>query len=236
VVLVFKGVVFDFDGVIVDSHPAHLRAWKSFLNSIGRNVSEEQLHFVLDGRKRDDILRHFLGELDADEIEKYGLQKEQCFRDEVTHVRVADGLLGFLENLQSEQLAVAIASSGSKSRIHFLVDRFGLNKFFRVIVTGDEVEQGKPDPAVFLMAAHQLGVDPCELIAFEDAVSGIKAGRSAGMKCIGIAPPERVPILLAAGASCVMPDFHDMSCSKIRKLLSNGAGMGSTSASHQFMS
>jgi beta-phosphoglucomutase len=236
VVLVFKGVVFDFDGVIVDSHPAHLRAWKSFLNSVGKNVSEEQLHFVLDGRKRDDILRHFLGELDADEIEEYGLQKEQCFRDEVTHVSVADGLLGFLENLESEQLAVAIASSGSKSRIHFLVDRFGLNKFFRVIVTGDEVEQGKPDPAVFLKAAHQLGVDPCELIAFEDAVSGIKAARSAGMKCIGIAPPDRVPILLAAGASCVLPDFHNVSCSEIRKLLSNGAGMGSMSASHQFMS
>ena len=63
---VFKGVVFDFDGVIVDSHPAHLRAWKSFLNSMGKNVSEEQLHFVLDGRKRDDILRHFLGELSAE--------------------------------------------------------------------------------------------------------------------------------------------------------------------------
>jgi beta-phosphoglucomutase len=235
VAFVFKGVVFDFDGVIMDSHPAHLRAWKSFLNSLGKNVSEEQLHFVLDGRKRDDILRHFLGQLNADEIEEYGLQKEQCFRDEVTHVLVADGLLGFLEDLESEQLAVAIASSGSKSRIHFLVDRFGLNKFFRVIVTGEDVEQGKPDPAVFLKAAHQLGVDPRELVAFEDAVSGIKAARSAGMRCIGIAPPDRVPILLAAGASCVLPDFHDVSCSKIRKLLSNGAGMGLTSDSRQFM-
>ena len=166
-------------------------------------------------------------------MEEYGLQKEQCFREEVTHVRIADGLLGFLEDLASEQLSVAIASSGSKSRIHFLVDRFGLDKFFRVIVTGDEVEQGKPDPAVFLKAADQLGVDACELIAFEDAVSGIKAARSAGMKCIGIAPPDRISILLAAGASCVMPDFHNLSCSKIRKLLSNGAGMGSTSASHQ---
>ena len=149
---------------------------------------------------------------------------------------MADGLVGFLENLESEQLAMAIASSGSKSRIHFLVDRFGLNKFFRVIVTGDEVEQGKPDPAVFLKAADQLGVDPCELIAFEDAISGIKAAKSAGMKCIGIAPSDRVPILLAAGASCVFPDFHDMSCSKIWKLLSNGAGIGSASASHQFAS
>ena len=56
-----KGAVIDFDGVIVDSHPAHLRAWKKFLNSVGKTVSEVQLQFVLDGRRRDDILRHFMG-------------------------------------------------------------------------------------------------------------------------------------------------------------------------------
>jgi beta-phosphoglucomutase len=225
-----RGAVFDFDGVIVDSHPAHLRAWKSFLNSVGKTASEEQLQFVLDGRKRDEILRHFMGELDADQIVEYGLRKEQCFRDEVTHVRVADGLLGFLEDLQSEQLALAIASSGSKSRILFLLNRFGLEKYFREVITGDEVEQGKPHPAVFLKAAHQLGVDPSELMAFEDAVSGVTAAKSAGMKCVGIAQHDRVSILLAAGASHVAPDFRSLSCSKLRELLSNGAGTSSMSA------
>jgi beta-phosphoglucomutase len=227
---VLRGAVFDFDGVIVDSHPAHMRAWKKFLNSVGKAVSEEQLDFVLDGRKRDDILRHFMGELDANQIVEYGLQKEQCFRDEVTHVRMADGLVGFLEVLQSEHLALAIASSGSKSRILFLLDRFGLRKYFREVVNGDEVEQGKPHPAVFLKAAHQLGVDPSELMAFEDAVSGVKAAKSAGMKCVGIAQPDRASILLAAGANHVVPDFRSLSCSKLRELLSNGAGTSSTSS------
>jgi len=230
---VLRGAVFDFDGVIVDSHPAHLRAWKSFLNSVGKNISEEQLHFVLDGRKRDDILRHFLGELDADEIQEYGLRKEQYFRDEVTHVSVAGGLLSFMQDLQAEHLAMGIASSGSKSRIHFLLDRFGLKNFFQVVVTGDDVELGKPDPAVFLKTARLLGLNPSELVAFEDAASGVMAARSAGMKCIGIAPLSRVAILLAAGASRVMPDFHDLSCSNIRKLLTNGTGASSISDSHQ---
>ena len=227
-----RGAVFDFDGVIVDSHPAHMRAWKRFLNSVGKIVSEEQLHFVLDGRKREDILRHFMGELDADQIVEYGLRKEQCFRDEVTHVRTAEGLLGFLEDLQSEQLSLAIASSGSKSRIHFLLDRFGLKKYFREVITGDEVEQGKPHPAVFLKAAHQLGLDPSELMAFEDAVSGVKAAKSAGMKCVGIAQLDHVSILLAAGANHVVPDFRSLSCSKLRELLSKGAGTSSMSALH----
>ena len=98
-----RGAVFDFDGVIVDSHPVHMRAWKKFLASVGKTVSEEQLHFVLDGRKRDDILRHFMGELDADQIVEYGLRKEQCFREEAAHVRTAEGLLDFLEDLKFEQ-------------------------------------------------------------------------------------------------------------------------------------
>src|SRR5579863_5617224 len=148
-----RGVIFDFDGVIVDSHPAHMRAWKSFLSSVGKTVSEEQLQFVLDGRKREDILRHFMGNLDPEQMVAYGLRKEKCFRDEVTHVRIADGLEDFLEELRCERLALAIASSGSRSRVHFLLDRFGLKKFFRVVVTGDEVEHGKPHPALFLKAA-----------------------------------------------------------------------------------
>ena len=231
-VSLLSGAVFDFDGVIVDSHPAHLRAWNSFLKSVGKTVSEEQLQFVLDGRKRDDILRHFMGDLDADQIVAYGLRKEQCFRDEVTHVRVADGLPGFLDDLQAEGLALAIASSGSKSRILFLLDRFGLKNYFRKVISGDEVEQGKPHPAVFLKAAEQLGVDPSELMAFEDAVSGVIAARSAGMKCVGIAQPGRSSILLTAGASHVVPDFQSLSCSKLRELMSNGAGTSSASAPH----
>lgn len=214
----FRGAVFDFDGVIVDSHPVHARAWKRFLDSVGRRVSEEQLQFVLDGRKRDDILRHFMGELEADQIVEYGHRKEQYFRDEAAHVQTADGLRGFLEDLEYEQLALAIASSGSKSRIHFLLDRLDLKKFFRVVITGDEVEQGKPHPAVFLKAAHQLGVDPSELMAFEDAVSGVRAARSAGMMCVGIAQPDRAAILVDAGAKYVVPDFRPLSYSKLQQM------------------
>ena len=218
-----KGAVFDFDGVIVDSHPAHLRAWKKFLNSVGKTVSEEQLKFVLDGRRRDDILLHFMGELDANKIVEYGLRKEQYFRDEVDYVRPADGLMDFLEELEYERLVLAIASSGSRSRVHFLLDRFGLSKFFQAVVTGEDVEHAKPHPAVFLKAVLRLRIDPSKLMVFEDAVSGVKAAGSAGMQCIGIAPLDLAPNLLAAGASHVLPDFRSLSCSKLRELASNGA-------------
>jgi len=215
---VFRGLIFDFDGVIVYSHPVHTRAWKKFLDSVGKTVSEERLQFVLDGRKRDDILRHFMGELDADQIVEFGHRKEQFFRDEAAHVRTIDGLLGFLGDIEFQQVALAIASSGSRSRVDFLLERLDLQKFFQVVITGDEVEQGKPHPAVFLRAAQQMGVDPSESMAFEDAVSGVKAARSAGMKCVGIAQPDRATILVDAGANYVVPDFQSLSYSKLQQM------------------
>ena len=216
--MVFRGAVFDFDGVIVDSHPAHTRAWGKFLESVGRKVSGEQLRFVLDGRKREDILRHFMGELSNEQIAEYGHLKEQFFRDEAVNVRTIDGLLGFLEDLEREQFALAIASSGSRSRVDFLLDKLDLKQCFRVVITGDEVEEGKPHPAIFVKAAQQLRMDSSQLVAFEDAPSGVKAAKAAGMLCVGIAQPDLASTLLDAGAIHVAPDFRSLSCSKVQEL------------------
>jgi len=216
--LVLRGAVFDFDGVIVDSHPAHKRAWRKLLESLGKTVSEEDLRCVLDGRTREDILRHFLGDLDPDLMIEYGRRKEQLFRHEATDVRTIGGLLTFLDDLDHLRFPLAVASSGSRSRVNFFLDRLGLKKRFRVVVTGDEVERGKPDPAIFLKTAQDLQLDPLQLIAFEDAQSGVKAARAAGIRCVGIAQPDDAPALLDAGADHVVPDFRALSYSKLDKL------------------
>jgi len=213
-----RGVVFDFDGVIVDSHPVHKRAWRKFLESVGETASEEELQFVLDGRKREDILRHFLGDLDPELMLRYGHRKEQFFRDEAGDVQTVEGLLNFLEDLEGAGVAIGIASSGSRSRVSFLLDRLDLKKHFQVIVTGDEVKKGKPDPSVFLKAAQALQEDPRALLAFEDAVSGVESAKAAGMKCVGIAHADRASILLDSGADHVVPDFCSLSYSKLQKL------------------
>src|ERR1035441_10771081 len=75
----FSGVVFDLDGVIVDSHPLHKRAWRGFLVSVGKQVSESDLDFILEGRRRRDILIHFFGELSEIEIQEYGSKKDEFF-------------------------------------------------------------------------------------------------------------------------------------------------------------
>lgn len=213
-----RGIVFDFDGVIVDSHPLHKRAWKKFLESIGRVVSEEELQFVLDGRKRDDILQHYLGELDCEQLVEYGQMKERFFRDEAASVQTVGGLLDFLQELDEAQLALGIASSGSRNRVNFLLGHLGLAKHFQVVVTGEDVEKGKPDPAVFLRVSQELRMDPIELIAFEDAPSGVQAAKAAGMMCVGIARPECSLTLLNAGADHVVGDFRSLSYSSLQNL------------------
>ncbi len=215
---VFKGVVFDFDGVIVNSHPVHKRAWKRLLESVGITPSDAELQFVMDGRKRDDILQHFLGALAPDLLIEYGQRKEHYFREEAAGVAPVPGLLGLLEDLEDAQLAVGIASSGSRSRIDFLLELLELKKHFHVVVTGDEVKQGKPHPAVFLEAAQRLQICPSHLMVFEDAFSGVKAAKAAGMTCIGIAAADRASTLLGAGASHVVPDFLRLSLAKLLQI------------------
>jgi HAD superfamily hydrolase (TIGR01509 family) len=212
-----KGIVFDFDGVVVDSHPVHKRAWIKFLESVGRTVSEEDLKFLLDGRKREDILRHFMGAVDAERMTEYGCRKEQFFRDEAGSVQPVDGLRNFLEGLQGAGVAISIASSASSSRIDFLLDQLDLKKYFQAIITGDQVAKGKPDPSVFLMAAKAIQHDPTKLLAFEDAVSGVKSAKGAGMKCVGIAQLDRAFLLLDSGADRVVPNFCSLSYSRLQE-------------------
>jgi len=150
---------------------------------------------------------------------EYAQRKEQFFRNEAAAVQTIEGLETFLEDLANSHVLCGIASSGSRSRVDYLLDRLDLKNHFLTVVTGDDVKCGKPAPAIFLRAAQDLQLDPPELIVFEDAQSGVKAARSAGMICVGIAQPERAAALLDAGAEYVAPDFRFLSCSKLQEIL-----------------
>src|SRR6266481_8098570 len=91
-----RGVIVDLDGVIVDSHPAHKQAWKTFFSSLGKEISDKDLDFVLEGNKRDDILRHFLGELTEQQVKDYGARKESLFRHSAQDLKAIDGFADFL--------------------------------------------------------------------------------------------------------------------------------------------
>ena len=213
-----KSVIFDMDGVIVDSHALHMRAWKQFLFSMGKPVPDADLEIIRDGRKREDILRHFLGDLTEDEIRIYGNQKELLFREGVEGMDSIPGVRQLLNELSRAAIPMAVASSGSSERVHYVLDCLRLSGHFEAVVTGDEVAIGKPDPAIFRKAAEWLKVRPTESLVFEDSVSGVRAASAAGMKCVGIANGHRANALLRVGADHVVPNFVAVSVSQMQKL------------------
>ncbi len=212
-----KSLIFHLGGVIVDKHRAHMRAWNKFLLSVEKSVTEAELEFVRDGRKKEDILRHFLGDLDVREIHAHSHKKDLFFNEEVKGVRTVAGIGELLNELSRAGLPAAVASSGSSERVHYTLDLVGLRRYFATVVTGDEVAKGKPDPAIFCKAAERLRVAPRDSLAFEDSVSGVLAARAAGMKCLGIATPQRAQSLVRAGAQDVLIDFVGTSVNQIRQ-------------------
>ena len=213
-----NGVIFDFDGVIVDSHAAHMKAWKEFLLSKGKTLSDADLSFVREGAKREEILRHFLGELSTDQIASYGAEKEKLFQASARELKLVPGFTEFLLQLDSAALPSAVATSGSRSRVEQTLKSLNLCKRFRAVVTGNDVERGKPDPDLFLLAAQALQIDPGRILVCEDAVAGVLAAKTAGMKCVGIAANGRESLLKQAGADLVVEDFAHTSLDDVRSL------------------
>ena len=170
-------MIFDMDGVIIDSHPAHREAWRMFLRTLGKSVSDADLDFVLDGRKRGEILSYFLGKLSEVEMREYGERKDEYFREASLQVKPVPGVVKFIRTLENAGIATAVATSASESRTRHTLEHLRLIRHVRVIVTGDDVALGKPDPSIYVLACARLNVNPGHAVAIEDAVSGIKSAR-----------------------------------------------------------
>ena len=225
-----RAVIFDMDGVIIDSHPLHRETWKTFLGSLSRNVSDSELDFVLDGRKRSEILRHFLGALSDADVLALGNRKDELFKRAALQVKPIPGVLELIDLLRAGGIATAVATSASKSRTHSTLDRLGLTSKFDIVVTGNDVVMGKPDPAIYWLVCQRLGIHPSGIVAIEDAESGILAANRAGICCIGVAVHRSKKRLRAAGAAHVIKDFTSISLRELGSLLSGTQGSGTRPA------
>lgn len=218
--VLLEAVVFDMDGVLIDSHPVHRKAWKEFLHSIGEAVSEQDLDYILQGRKRREILRHFLGDLPEDQLAEYGKQKDDFFQRAFADVKLIPGILRLLKSLQSNGIAVAVATSASRLRTYSTLTRLALQPYFAVVITGDDVVAGKPDPSIYRTACERLSVSPGHVVAIEDAVPGIESAIAAGTHCIGVISNGNHPeALRRAGARHLIRDFVGLTASALPHLL-----------------
>jgi beta-phosphoglucomutase len=198
------------DGVLIDSHPAHRTAWREFLKYVGIDASEQELEFILEGRTRSEILRHFLGELPDHELQRHGKRKDEIFRSMEHEIHPLPGVLAFLDQLDKAGIARAVATSASEIRTFATLERMGLGSYFDAVITASDVTAGKPHPMVYQLACQRMDVPAQQALAFDDACAGVQAAKSAGMRCIGVASNGIIPKLLAAGAESTIPDFSGL--------------------------
>ena len=212
-------VIFDMDGVLVDSNPYHLAKWIEFLDHHEISYKEEELPEQILGKRNDTAFRYFLGpDLKPEETHRLSEEIEETFRRVFKpHAKPLPGLDTLIKECHAAGIPMAVASSAVRSNIEFVVDALGYRPYFRTMVSGDEVTHAKPDPEIYLKAADHLGIDPADAVAFEDSYVGIGAVNNAGMKCVAIAstfPIEK----LAPLATLAVPSFEEINLEKLRAL------------------
>jgi beta-phosphoglucomutase len=203
-------VLWDLDGVIVDSGHYHFQAYSWLLGRHGVDLTEERFFSQLFGRRNWDILRDVLPGISEEEVRRLAEQKEEMFRDLVRdNIAALPGAIELLARAYDNDIKQAIVSSTPRANIELIVDSLGVRDCLDTIVGEEDSERGKPDPQPFTTAADRLGVAYERSVVIEDAPEGVRAGKSAGMAVIAVAT-TRSPELLG-DADLVVNSLEDES-------------------------
>jgi beta-phosphoglucomutase len=216
-----EAVIFDMDGVLIDSFRAHFESWRALAREHGLEMTEARFRETF-GRTSREIVRHFWGNAveSNDEIDRLDRRKEALYRDLVSRdFPVMDGAVELLDDLHGEGIALAIGSSGPPENIDLALDMLGRRALFGAVVTGMQVTRGKPDPQVFELAADRLEVRPSRCVVVEDAPAGVEAAHRAGMKAVALLSTGRTEDdLRTVGPDLTVSSLRAVSVHRLRSL------------------
>jgi beta-phosphoglucomutase len=217
-----QAVIFDVDGVLVDSYQAHYEGWVKAGKEWGFSITEEQFVKTFGRTSREVIVDTFgMTWLSDEEIKQLDAQKEALYREIVAESFPAmDGAEELLDALHRAGFALAVGSSGPPPNVDVVLDYLRRRHLFGAIITGIDVTRGKPDPQVFLLGAERLDIPPKQCVVIEDAPAGVAAAKNAGMKSIGFVSTGRSTDELR-GADKIIRSLRELSPDGIRHLLSN---------------
>jgi beta-phosphoglucomutase family hydrolase len=201
-----KALIFDMDGVIVDSNPVHREAWEQFNRRYGIETTEA-MHQRMYGKHNADIVRDYFGpDLTPEEVAARGAAKEEVYRELAgsrLEQMLVPGLRDFLEEYRD--IPKGVGSNAEPANVEFILDQAELRPYFQAVVDGHQVRNPKPHPEVFLRVADILRVAPADCVVFEDSPTGVQAGLAAGMKVIGLGTTfENLP-----GTSITVDNFRN---------------------------
>lgn len=212
-----KAVIFDMDGVIIDSEPLHQKVEEELLEDLGGTmtasdkeafVGTTDYHMWSTMKERFDL---------SQSVEEMIASKKDRFLSQIHNIFLVDGFKEVLSQLKEEGYLIALASSNNRRAVDQIVKQFDLAKDFELTMSGEDVTHGKPHPEIFLKTAEAIGVAPANCLVIEDAKNGVEAAKAAGMKCIGLDNPNSGPQDLSE-ADIVLKDYQEFDLEAIKKL------------------
>lgn len=214
------GVIFDVDGVLVDSYRAHYESWQVAAREEGFSFTEQRFLDTF-GRTTREILREIFGEtgITAERVARLDARKEEAFREILAaDFPAMDGAGELIDACFAAGFRLAVGSSGPPENVRLVLRSLRREREFRAVVTGRDVARGKPDPRVFSLAAERLGLAAASCVVIEDAPAGVEAARRAGMKCVGFVSRGHTFAELGA-ADRRVASLRDISPALLRALL-----------------
>tara|TARA_B100001057_G_scaffold420870_1_gene441504 strand:+ start:424 stop:1098 length:675 start_codon:yes stop_codon:yes gene_type:complete len=197
------GVIFDWDGVIIDSHNQHELSWQRLAKEHNKDLPNNFFKETFGMRNESIIPKFFNNWIDTNnnkEVKILADRKEEIYRQIITQngITPLEGVKELLASLKSQKIRCSIGSSTPIKNIETVINIIGLSDYFDAITAAEDVSNGKPDPEVFLKASKKIGIAPENCIVFEDAHVGIQAAIAAGMKVVAVATTHGIDQLSKA--------------------------------------
>ncbi len=203
-----KGLIFDLDGVLVDTVPTHFRAWQRMFNEYGYEFGTREYRSLVDGRPRFDGARAIMTEHSDTEIRHAANKKNDYYVEMIERgeFQVFETAVDLVR--QSQAMGLKLAAASSSANVRSVLEKANLIQAFPVVVGGDDVENGKPSPDIFLTASERLGLPVNECIVVEDSSSGVQAAKSGGFVCVGVLHEDHTEEL--SGADLVVSSLAEL--------------------------
>lgn len=217
----FRGILFDFDGTLAKTLEHHFLAWEKTMAEYGVTIRETD-YYPLEGMGLHQVAEIFTRGLSvsASQLDEIVQKKKKYYvRDQL--LEFYPGVEGLISELKIKKIATAIVTAGHLDQLKQSVPSSFLNQF-DVLITGDQLSKGKPNPEPYLKAAHTLGLNPNECLAVENAPLGVESARRANIYCIAICSTVRQELLCQANE--ILLSFADLKSSKtIHQLLNSSS-------------
>jgi beta-phosphoglucomutase len=215
------GLIFDMDGVLVDSAQPHFDSWQRLAGEIDRDMPEDGFRKTF-GRQNRDIIPLVFGIHDPETVERLSVRKEEIYREVIREeVPAFDGAVELVRACHEDGYKLAIGSSGPPENVDQVLEGMGIADCFDVRITSEQVTRGKPDPQVFVLAAEAMGIPAKDCAVLEDAPHGVEAAIGAGAKAIALTggyPRDQL-----AKAHLIIDSLHALTPARIRSLIESNS-------------